>query len=157
MHTSPLAGTNYKYKNAHRSPLCSRGSTASKTSASNSPVLFSANSYASPLHSVRYCPTALSGFSNPKMWDLKRLIGDSPMLMEQVPAVLHPEIKYKKPQSQYDLYHECGFLYLNSACAPLRCSVRVCCDVPTTRCPVLRWVCLYCAGYTCTEPVQSTL
>eukprot|EP00961_Rhodomonas_salina_P205933 2779815-Rhodomonas_salina.1 len=29
---------------------------------------------------------------------------------------VHPEIKYKKPQFQYDSYQKCGFLYLISLC-----------------------------------------
>eukprot|EP00961_Rhodomonas_salina_P217383 2937728-Rhodomonas_salina.1 len=34
---------------------------------------------------------------------------------------IHPEIKYKKPQSQYIVYQEYGFLYLISEC--MRCVV----------------------------------
>eukprot|EP00961_Rhodomonas_salina_P256267 3463302-Rhodomonas_salina.2 len=32
------------------------------------------------------------------------------------PDSVHPEIKYKKPQCQYNLCQECGFLYLISHC-----------------------------------------
>eukprot|EP00961_Rhodomonas_salina_P113087 1521451-Rhodomonas_salina.2 len=35
---------------------------------------------------------------------------------------LHCEIKYKKPQFQDNLYHECAFLYLISGCE--KCNVR---------------------------------
>eukprot|EP00961_Rhodomonas_salina_P041638 560421-Rhodomonas_salina.3 len=31
-------------------------------------------------------------------------------------GALHCEIKYKKPQSRYNLYQECGFLCLTSGC-----------------------------------------
>eukprot|EP00961_Rhodomonas_salina_P149281 2008999-Rhodomonas_salina.1 len=31
-------------------------------------------------------------------------------------GLVHPEIKYKKLQSWYNMYQECGFLYLISGC-----------------------------------------
>eukprot|EP00961_Rhodomonas_salina_P029389 396351-Rhodomonas_salina.2 len=51
------------------------------------------------------------------------------------PIYLHPETQHQKPYFQYNLYHECGFLYFISRCSRALCTARysytACCYPPT--------------------------
>eukprot|EP00961_Rhodomonas_salina_P252765 3416510-Rhodomonas_salina.4 len=55
---------------------------------------------------------------------LSRRMARARIRIRRFGARVHPEIQYKKPQSQYCLYQECGFLYLISVRMASRWSPR---------------------------------